>query len=269
MRPRLFRAALAILVLGMLAVALRHDLADRAVAQGTARLHDGDVAGAEAAFARAAGLGRRVEPLRYNLGVAYYQQGDYVRARRQFDVALAAAESHLMPSAHFNRGNALYRQAERLSGQDGQAALQLYRQAIADYRRALVLAPGSGDARDNLHLAQARYRALVVGQGRHQPGRQPGMEPPRAVAGSGSPSRQADTPRSAGRDAADASRSPGQSTAQADTQGASMGSGRSAPALSQDEVERLLNDARGRERPMGRLHGDDRPGLSAAPARDW
>jgi tetratricopeptide (TPR) repeat protein len=161
------KAFLVACALVLLAAALRHDLASWSARQGMARLGAGDVAGAEAAFRRAIGFGKPAAPLHFNLGVAHYRDHAHAPARGQFDLAIAAAASQpeLRQAAHYNRGNSFYRQAESVSGRDRRAAIPLLRQAMADYRQVLALAPGDANARGNLDLAQARLRGLVSGLG--------------------------------------------------------------------------------------------------------
>jgi tetratricopeptide (TPR) repeat protein len=269
MTRRMIRTAVLLLALGALAVALRHDLADRAVARGMARLSTGDVAGAEADFRRAAELGKPAAPLSYNLGVALYRKGEHVQARQRFDAAIAAAGPDLLPAARYNRGNSLYRQAEGLAGQDGEAAASLFSQAAADYRRALALAPGDADARANLELAQARHLALTSAAAGAEPARQTGARRTGTAADSVQAARADSARRAASREPASASRSTGQTMGQPeDTRDQARG-GKPPQALSREEVARLLGEARGRERPMGRLHGGGRLELPAGPDRDW
>jgi hypothetical protein len=158
------KALLVVCALLLLAGALRHDLANWSTRQGMARLRAGDVAGAEAAFRRAIDFGKPAASLHFNLGVAHYRDHAHDPARKQFDLAIAAAAPELRPAAHYNRGNSFYRQAQSVSGRDSRAAITLLQQAMADYRRVLALAPGDANARGNLDLARARLRGLEGGQ---------------------------------------------------------------------------------------------------------
>ena len=78
-----------------------------------------------------------------------YEAGEYAVALAQYDSALAQSPS---PEAFYNRGNAYFK-----LGQTGRA--------LADYRRARVLAPGDPDIRHNLDFVRAwrRDRTLALG----------------------------------------------------------------------------------------------------------
>lgn len=264
------KAFLVACALVLLAAALRHDLASWSARQGMARLGAGDVAGAEAAFRRAIGFGEPAAPLHFNLGVAHYRDHAHAPARGQFDLAIAAAASQpeLRQAAHYNRGNSFYRQAESVSGRDRRAAIPLLRQAMDDYRQALALAPGDANARGNLDLAQARLRGLVSGLGGDK-------QDGRAKAGQGKAGEPAgasppkDAGRSAGKTPPGDAKPGDQAGSRSEGGDPPSSGGKPSRALTQKEVERLLNDARGRERPAGSLHGGGKLGPLSMPDKDW
>lgn len=262
------KALLVVCALLLLAGALRHDLANWSTRQGMARLRAGDVAGAEAAFRRAIDFGKPAAPLHFNLGVAHYRDHAHDPARKQFDLAIAAAAPELRPAAHYNRGNSFYRQAQSVSGRDSRVAITLLQQAMADYRRVLALAPGDANARGNLDLARARLRGLEGGQAK-------GKRDDRANAGQRQAADPAGAPRSRDQGRAGGKTPPGEKkpASQAGSRAAGMDTplsgGKPTRALTKNEVERLLNDARGREKPAGSLHGGGKLGPSAMPDKDW
>jgi tetratricopeptide (TPR) repeat protein len=252
----------------LLAGALRHDLANWSARQGMARLRAGDVAGADAAFRRAIDFGKPAAPLHFNLGVAHYRDHAHAPARKQFDLAIATAAPELRQAAHYNRGNSFYRQAESVSGRDRRAAITLFQQAMADYRRVLALAPGDANARGNLDLARTRLRGLESGQAQDK-------RDDRANAGQRQAGDPAGAPRSRDEGRAGGKTPPGERkpSSQAGSRAAGTDTpasgGKPARALTKNEVERLLNDARGREKPAGSLHGGGKLGPSAMPDKDW
>lgn len=87
--------------------------------------------------------------LRYNLGTSLLQLGELNAARGQLGAALAAQSPELRARAFFNLGNAHARD-------DSADRVESLREAIAAYRRALLLDPDDDDARWNLELAMRR-----------------------------------------------------------------------------------------------------------------
>lgn len=258
-------------LLGLLAAAgllttLRQDLGSLAVHLGTARLDDGDPAGAEAAFHWAATLGRDAAPLAYNLGVSLYRRGDFSGAQQQFAAALAVAGADLSPTIRYNRGNCQFRRGELLAAGRPQDARSLLREAAADYGQALAEDPGATDAANNLAVARARLAAL--GGEASSEGERPraGAEDKRAAPdGRGSKTEgertKADPKGASPQMAANANGEP-----RAD---APVGTAKRRLDLARPEVERLLNEARGREKPAGTLHAGSRAGKLAQPDKDW
>jgi Ca-activated chloride channel family protein len=78
--------------------------------------------------------------LHFNAGSAAYQMGDFDKAKKEFEEAAQAAIPQLKGAAHYNRGNALYRQEDRAG-------------AIEAYKAALRANPDDGDAKYNLSVA--------------------------------------------------------------------------------------------------------------------
>ncbi len=266
--------ALANTLLGLLAVTgltftLHQDLTSLALHQGTARLQSGDPSGAEKAFNRALSLGSDAAPLAYNLGVGLYRQGDFARAQQQFATALATAGPDLAAAIHYNRGNSRFRQGELLAASDPPAARSLLSDAMADYGQALAADPDAADAAGNLAAARLRLAAL---------GRKTSSEDSRQPAGSdekqaGETARNQASKAEGERTKADSSSTPPATTADAaqaaDGADDSLGKGKPRQVLTQPEVERLLNEARGRERPAGVPHTGNHAGKLAQPDKDW
>ena len=253
-RPQTWLPAL--LLLASLGLALRQDLAHLAVRQGHGSLGRGDVPGAAAAFARAGALGQPAAPLAFNLGVTLYRAGDYPRARDQFTTALASADPALAAASHYNRGNSQFRLGERLAAGDREAARRLFQAAIADYGQA-----GTADARANLGLVRARL-AVLGGESAQGGERRPAATAQAQPAGDGI-GKDAKAMPAAGQAAA------AHTAREAEHADAKASLGKTRPALSRQEAERLLNEARGRERPAGPLHAGSQNGPLAKPERDW
>lgn len=261
-------------LLGLLAVAgltvtLRQDLSNLALSEGTARLQSGDPSGAESAFNRAISLGSDAAPLAYNLGVSLYRKGDFVRAQQQFATALATADPDLSAAIHYNRGNSRFRQGELLAASDPQAARSLLSEAMADYGQALAGEPDATDAAGNLAAVRLRLAALdkqVSPEGSRRP---PTSDEKRAREAA----KDQDSKAAGERTKADSSSPPQATTADAaqaaDGADDALGKGKPRRDLTQPEVERLLNEARGRERPAGMPHAGNPAGKLAQPDKDW
>jgi tetratricopeptide (TPR) repeat protein len=267
MKRRRVQILLALFTLSALTLGLRHDLANQALRRGSTQLDAGDTRAAEAAFRLAIDLGKDAGSLDYNLGVNLYRKGEFALARKQFDAAIATAKPFLIPAAYFNRGNSTFRQAGHLTADDRQAAVPLYLAAIADYKKVLSLTPGAVDARNNLNLVQTRLMALMMNEGQNKPDNQAGSMRNQIPADSTGSSPQIAAPQAH----ADARSAQKRSTAESAAQAAPSSPDTSKPHrnLTPAEVERLLNDARGREKPAGTLHSGQQIGLSAQPDKDW
>ncbi len=271
MMRRLMRGGLGLFTLAGLTLVLRHDIGRYLVEQGSLQLQSGDLAGAERTFRQAAALGSDAAQLAYHLGIGLYRQGRFEQAGEQFAAASASADAGLATAARYNRGNCLFRQAERMSAGDPQAAARLFRAALDDYGKVPAHAPEAMNARHNLGIAQARLAALLHGpaqqRGRPRPGAAAQWQAaaqgptPKAVAGRAA---GAQGPGSAWRPHADAS------AARATGQAEQAIAGKTRRDLTQQEVERLLNEARGRETLAGALRpGWDRAERLAQPEKDW
>ena len=266
MKRGLNTTLLGLLALAGLLATLRQDLGSLALHLGTARLQSGDPGGAETAFRWATTLGRDAAPLAYNLGVSLYRQGDFTGAQQQFAAALATAGRDLSPAIHYNRGNSEFRRGELLAASQPQAARSLLREAVADYGQALAQAPDAADAGSNLAVARLRLAAL---------GAEASSDDKRPRAGTedkqGTPDGRGNKAEGE-RTKADAKSASRQMAADAgEERRADSSAGRAKPRvdLTQPEVERLLNDARGREKPAGTLHAGNHAGKLAQPDKDW
>lgn len=89
-----------------------------------------------------------------NIGTVRFHQDQLEEAVRQFDRAAAAADTALRAAAHYNRGTAEVRLAQRAAEQgDLGTALRTIDQAIASLRGALTEVAGDVEAKFNLELA--------------------------------------------------------------------------------------------------------------------
>ena len=102
-----------------------------------------------------AGAPAAAAPASYAEANRAYKEGHWAEAARQYEALIGAGVVH--PDLHYNLGNAYFR--------DGRLG-----RAVYHYERALALAPGERDARENLRLARelasARWSDRVEGAAR-------------------------------------------------------------------------------------------------------
>jgi tetratricopeptide (TPR) repeat protein len=270
MRHRFGRLVLTGLALAALVVALRADFANFFAWRGHTELRAGNFMAAQAAFRRSYRLGQDSAPTRFNLALTLYNLNEFEEARRQFEAVLVTAGPELTAATFYNRGNALYRLAERQVAQNPQAASRLWRAAIADYAEALAQDPHATDARSNLDLARMQLTALGKARDQERDGRNQGSaEKTRSgesPAGGTPQSEARQQDAAAGRHESmtpDGGR-PTQDNAEQPTAG-----GHSRRDMSRSEAERLLNDARGRDRLFGLPLNVNSTAQMAKPEKDW
>jgi tetratricopeptide (TPR) repeat protein len=256
------KAALALLALALLALALRHDLIELALRQGAARLQTGEVAGAGKAIGNVATLGGDAAPLAYNLGDHLYRQNQYAEARKRYAEALTTAAPALAADLHFNLGNTAYREAAALAAQNPAAASGGYRQAIAEYDQALALRPAT-DAGANRALARAQATLLADRLARDAARQKADNPPPPNADTNGKPNGRRAGSRPNDKNAAN------QYTRQAKPAEDPTTRGKTRHAVTPQQAERLLNEARGREKLAGLPSRHPAPGKLATPEMDW
>ena len=99
--------------------------------------------------------------LHFNLGDTLYRQGkftDAVNALQQ--VPWSDADPARTARVAYNIGNAKYRLGQAAEGSDTKAALGLYAEALAAYRRAMGAAPDDADAKFNHEFVEKKMADL-------------------------------------------------------------------------------------------------------------
>ncbi len=92
--------------------------------------------------------------INFNIGSALYKNAQYQQAADHFQKVLLSEDQGLKQKAHYNSGNALYRQGEAFSSENPQGAVPFLKQAIDQYEQALVIDPKDEDAKFNYELAK-------------------------------------------------------------------------------------------------------------------
>src|SRR5215469_9296875 len=99
--------------------------------------------------------------LHLSLGDARYKAGKYDDAGRAFEhVPPSPDDAKRTAHGAYNLGNTRFRQGEALQSSDPQKSMQLWTDALADYRRALGADPDDQDAKFNHELVERRLAAL-------------------------------------------------------------------------------------------------------------
>jgi len=81
----------------------------------------------------------------YNIGNAYYKNGDYAAAREHYSQALPKAPAELKPRLLYNLGNSAFRQKQ-------------LQEAVKNYEAALKLAPHDKQTEENLAFAKQQMQ---------------------------------------------------------------------------------------------------------------
>jgi Ca-activated chloride channel family protein len=99
--------------------------------------------------------------LHFNLGDARYKAGKYDEALASFAKVPPADTDPTRPArVAYNVGNVKFRQGEAVEAAEPQKTLELWTEALLDYRRALAANPDDGDARWNHELVERKIAAL-------------------------------------------------------------------------------------------------------------
>ena len=130
------------------------------VEKGNELLAEGRYADALAAYEKATEALPRSPEVVYNVGVASYMLGDYVRARDAFNRALVTRDPALEAKIKFNLGNVACTLASKIASNPPEA-IGLLKTGMGHYRDALELDPDDEDARINIELAQLFIKRLL------------------------------------------------------------------------------------------------------------
>ena len=100
------------------------------------------------------------DELNYNMAVAEYRKGNIETAEQLFANVAGTGSTTIAADSRYNLGNCQYAKALAAAEKDRSAAIELLREAIANYRGALRGNPNNPDARANIELAAELIRKL-------------------------------------------------------------------------------------------------------------
>jgi len=98
--------------------------------------------------------------LNYHAGLVYYDSGDYAKAKECFTKALALREKKQEARANYNAGNSLFRSAKEAHPTDPEQAVELLKEALNYYGRAIELNNADKDASYNYELTKKVIKVI-------------------------------------------------------------------------------------------------------------
>ncbi|UFS69553.1 hypothetical protein LPW11_16835 [Geomonas sp. RF6] len=257
-----------LIMLALLAMLLRYDLALHFWAQAREELRKGHFLSALELLHRAEKWIVPPKAVSFDAGVALYRLERFEEARKRFaDAAASAADGQAKGTALYNKGNCDYQLATKLVVKDQQGGRRLYAEAEAAYREAAALAPGLGDARHN--LAVVRKRLARITSAAEKAGETP--RPERERKGSDATGRGGATGKRKTGEGETEKVDPaerGAATYGKKAEGQSRGRGKRSRNLTPQQAEQMLSEARGREGMQGVVAGKG-GGLSRPTEKDW
>ncbi len=99
--------------------------------------------------------------INYNIGAAKYKKEDYASAISFFEKATASRDKILESKANFNIGNAKYKLGKLKENTDLKETVNLLRQALDYYKRAIELDSKDEDTRINHELVEKELKTLL------------------------------------------------------------------------------------------------------------
>ncbi|MBU0547205.1 MAG: tetratricopeptide repeat protein [Candidatus Omnitrophica bacterium] len=97
----------------------------------------------------------------YNIGIAQYKKGDYNSAVSSFEKATVSRNKILESKTNFNIGNAKYKLGKLKENTELKQTVNLLRQSLDYYKRAIELDPRDEDAKINHELVEKELKVLL------------------------------------------------------------------------------------------------------------
>ena len=252
---RMIKIPLLLVCIVLIPFALRYDLSTWQMNKAYTLFKQGDLEEALSAWSTA---GNRPDAV-YNRGVAHVRKGESERAVQEFGEAVKSRDPALRQRGFYNLGTLLLRTGIKAAASDRERARRELVAAAEYLRAALLLNREDPDARYNEAVARKSLAELT---NLISPGRQGGKNIPESPpAGS-----LGDQPLG------------GKRGTQTDKSGKSEGTpdkeegqGKSHPVslMTNDDANRLLNEARGREALHSTTAVSPKPGTMTLPEKDW
>ncbi len=97
----------------------------------------------------------------FNIGAALYQKGDYEKAIEAFTKTLLSDNPEIEEKAAYNIGNSKYRLGRLKMNTDLASTVNLYREALDYYKRAIELNQNNTNAKYNHEFVEKELKALL------------------------------------------------------------------------------------------------------------
>ena len=107
-------------------------------------------------------------PKLYNGGNAAYRLKQFEEAAKSYQQSLVSKDAALQERAFYNLGNAFYRQGDPLEANEKEKAMELFKQSVSCYDSALALDPKDADAAFNKQIVEVRLKKLEQQQKQQQ-----------------------------------------------------------------------------------------------------
>lgn len=230
------------------------DLGNRNAAEADRRFRRGDMPGAIARW-KSGSFFAPNGVVAYNCGVAYCRMGNYSAAETRFRAASGSGDGNVRQKSLYNLGSM---QLQRALASEKAQASRFLNNAVKHLEESSRLNPGDADAFHNLAIARnelASLRAAVSGKP-HAP------EP--AQASHLENGKKESEKQKREKILSGPSGKPGE-TSQSDNGGGK----RRQVAMTRDQAQRMLNDAKGREALRSAIVRDQKNLLRASPEKDW
>jgi Ca-activated chloride channel family protein len=104
----------------------------------------------------------------FDLGSALYKTGDYKKSVTHLEKSLVSEDESLQQKASYNTGNAKYKYGISQEGSDINSAVDLLKQSLRHYEKAIELDPKDEDAKYNHEFVQKELERLEQKQQQQQ-----------------------------------------------------------------------------------------------------
>ena len=213
----------------------------------------------------------------YNIGIAQYKKGDYDTAINSLEKATVSEDKILESKANYNIANAKYKLGKLKENTDLKETVNLLRQCLDYYKRAIELNPKDEDAKINHELVEKELKILLdkLKQEQDKKKEQSGQEKEKKEGQSQSQDGQQQEKQSGqGEEQKKEEAKLAQEAKQAEEQKEKQGqeqkwqSAEEAKEMSEKEASMLLDGYRQEENSSGKLD-DKKRGYSGEVLRDW
>ena len=135
--------------------------AGKSVKQGNRLYHKGNFDEALKHYNKAALSKPDSDVINFDIGTALYQKQDYEKAIEAFNKALLSDNHEIEEKAAYNIGNSKFRLGKLKENTDLASAVNLYREALDYYKRAIELNQDNTNAKYNHEFVEKELKVLL------------------------------------------------------------------------------------------------------------